>query len=261
MSGEPAAAAAVAPMVLVEKKEGGVALIRLNRPKQLNALCDGLFTELNVVLTQLDADKSVGALVLTGNEKAFAAGADIKEMEKKTTSECFRTDMLGHWFNVSKLSKPIIAAVNGYALGGGCELAMMCDIIIAGENAKFGQPEVKIGTIPGGGATQRLVKAVGKSKAMVMILTGDPITAQEAERSGANSFWNDRVSFLFRVLTLFCMVVAGLVSHVVPDAQVVDKAVEIAKTIANRSQPVIALAKEAVNVRPLSPFCVAFQYS
>lgn len=149
-----------------------VALITLNRPKALNALCNGLMTEVSKAIDTFESDKSVGAIVITGSEKAFAAGADIKEMQNNTYSQCISGNFLSHWNRVSQTRKPVIAAVNGYALGGGCELAMMCDIIYAGENAKFGQPEILIGTIPGAGGTQRLTRSVGKSKAMEMVLTG-----------------------------------------------------------------------------------------
>lgn len=197
-------------------------MVTLNRPKALNALCDDLINELNAQLKVFDADPSVGAIVVTGSERAFAAGADIKEMCDKTYMEAYKTDMLSHWTDITRIKKPVIAAVNGFALGGGCELAMMCDIIVAGDKAKFGQPEVKIGTIPGCGGTQRLTRAIGKSKAMEMILTGDMISAEEAER-------------------------AGLVARVYPAAELVDKAVEMGTKIANLSQPVTMMAKEAVN--------------
>lgn len=204
------------------EKRGQVGLITLNRPKALNALCDGLIKELNTQLGEYDSDPEVGAIVVTGSDKAFAAGADIKEMSTKTYMEAYKTDMLSSWADVTKTKTPIIAAVNGYALGGGCELAMMCDFIIAGDRAKFGQPEVKIGTIPGCGGTQRLTRAIGKAKAMEMILTGDMISAEEAEK-------------------------AGLVSRVVPAAELVDSAVATGAKIAALSQPVIRMAKECVN--------------
>lgn len=161
-----------------------VALIELNRPKALNALCDQLMRELNTCLRSLQEDREVRAIVLTGSERAFAAGADIKEMGSKTFSDVAQSNMLGFWSDLTSIRKPIIAAVNGFALGGGCELAMMCDIIVAGENAQFGQPEVKLGTIPGAGGTQRLTRAVGKSKAMELCLTGRNFKADEAEKAG-----------------------------------------------------------------------------
>ena len=201
---------------------GQVGLVTLDRPKALNALCDQLINELNGALATMDADPKIGAMVITGNAKAFAAGADIKEMATQTFDNVQRNDMLAHWANLTKIRKPVIAAVNGYALGGGCELAMMCDIILAGESAKFGQPEILLGTIPGCGGTQRLTRAIGKSKAMEMILTGSRLSAQEAQQS-------------------------GLVSRVVPADQLVDEAIKVGNTIASFSQPAVAIAKEAVN--------------
>ncbi|KAJ1975946.1 hypothetical protein H4R35_002916, partial [Dimargaris xerosporica] len=208
--------------LLVETRDK-VGLVTLNRPKALNALCGDLFHELNAVMESFDNDPKVGAIVLTGSEKAFAAGADIKEMHNTNYIENYKTNFLGHWTNITNIRKPIIAAVNGFALGGGCELAMMCDIIYAGEKAKFGQPEIKLGTIPGAGGTQRLTRAVGKSKAMEMILTGAwNLSAEEAER-------------------------AGLVSKVLPADQLVNEAVKTASKIAELSQPAVQMAKEAVN--------------
>uniref|UniRef100_A0A8C7VFE7 Enoyl-CoA hydratase, mitochondrial n=1 Tax=Oncorhynchus mykiss TaxID=8022 RepID=A0A8C7VFE7_ONCMY len=171
--------------ILVEKRgeNQDVGYIQLNRPKALNALCDGLMLELGKALDAFEADGTVGAIVLTGSDRAFAAGADIKEMQNRTFQECYAGNFLAHWNRVSTTRKPVIAAVNGFALGGGCELAMMCDIIFAGEKAQFGQPEILLGTIPGAGGTQRLTRAVGKSLAMEMVLTGDRITAQEAKQS------------------------------------------------------------------------------
>uniref|UniRef100_A0A672MYQ7 Enoyl-CoA hydratase, mitochondrial n=1 Tax=Sinocyclocheilus grahami TaxID=75366 RepID=A0A672MYQ7_SINGR len=171
--------------ILVDKKgeKKNVGFIQLNRPKALNALCDGLMMEVGKALDAFEADSEVGAVVVTGSEKAFAAGADIKEMQNRTFQECYGGNFLAHWNRVSTVKKPVIAAVNGFALGGGCELAMMCDIIYAGEKAQFGQPEILLGTIPGSGGTQRLTRAVGKSLAMEMVLTGDRISAQEAKQS------------------------------------------------------------------------------
>ncbi|XP_048419647.1 enoyl-CoA hydratase, mitochondrial [Stegostoma tigrinum] len=210
--------------LLVEKKgeQKNVGFIQLNRPKALNALCDALMKELGQALDLFVDDPTVGAIVLTGSEKAFAAGADIKEMEKKTFQDCYTENFLSHWNCVATAQKPVIAAVNGYALGGGCELAMMCDIIYAGEKAQFGQPEILLGTIPGAGGTQRLTKAVGKSLAMEMVLTGDRISAQEAKA-------------------------AGLVSKVYPVAQVVEEAIKCGEKIASNSKLITAMAKEAVN--------------
>eukprot|EP00741_Cyanophora_paradoxa_P005066 tig00000851_g4908.t1 len=222
-SGAAAAAPAAGTYTYVTvERRGSVSIVRLNRPKALNALCDALIKDLNAALRAADADESVGAIVLTGSEKAFAAGADIKEMAPKTFVEAYKTSMLGHWEDMLQIRKPIIAAVSGFALGGGCELAMMCDIIIAAESAQFGQPEITIGTIPGMGGTQRLTRAVGKSKAMEMVLTGARVDAREA------------LQF-------------GLVSRVVPDAQLLDTAVELAARVASFSQPIVAMAKEAVN--------------
>ncbi|XP_011302951.1 probable enoyl-CoA hydratase, mitochondrial [Fopius arisanus] len=199
-----------------------VALITLNRPKALNALCNKLMLELDTAINKLDNDSNIGAIVLTGSEKAFAAGADIKEMMGNTFANNVTKKFLEQWNSVANSRKPIIAAVNGYALGGGCEVAMMCDIIYAGDNAKFGQPEINLGTIPGAGGTQRLPRVIGKSKAMEMVLTGDQITAEEAERS-------------------------GLVSKIFPADKLVSEAIKTAEKIASKSQVAIALAKDAVN--------------
>uniref|UniRef100_A0A3Q0S0C4 Enoyl-CoA hydratase, mitochondrial n=1 Tax=Amphilophus citrinellus TaxID=61819 RepID=A0A3Q0S0C4_AMPCI len=210
--------------ILVEKRgeKKNVGFIQLNRPKALNALCDGLMKEVGRALDTFEADGDVGAVVITGNEKAFAAGADIKEMQNRTFQECYGGNFLAHWNRVSTVKKPVIAAVNGFALGGGCELAMMCDIIYAGEKAQFGQPEILLGTIPGAGGTQRLTRAVGKSLAMEMVLTGDRISAQEAKQS-------------------------GLVSKVYPVDQLVSEAIKCGEKIAGNSKLVSAMAKEAVN--------------
>lgn len=170
-------------------------LIQLNRPKALNALCDGLIEELNQALKTFEEDTGVGAIVLTGGDKAFAAGADIKEMQNLSFQDCYSNKFLKHWDHLTQMKKPVIAAVNGYAFGGGCELAMMCDIIYAGEKAQFAQPEILLGTIPGAGGTQRLTRAVGKSLAMEMVLTGDRISAQDAKQAGL-------VSKIFPVETL-----------------------------------------------------------
>ncbi|XP_040582096.1 enoyl-CoA hydratase, mitochondrial [Lepeophtheirus salmonis] len=199
-----------------------VGLITLNRPKALNALCAPLIKELIDGLKAYDEDPAVGAIVLTGSERAFAAGADIKEMQNRNYSENLRENFLSEWDGVAKIGKPIIAAVNGYALGGGCELAMMCDIIYAGTKAKFGQPEISIGTIPGAGGTQRLTKAAGKSKSMEMNLTGLPIDAEEALR-------------------------IGLISKICPPEALVDEAIKTADVIAGHSPLIIRLAKQAVN--------------
>ena len=208
--------------ILVETR-GPVGLITLNRPKALNALSDQLVTELGQALDALEADDSVGAIVVTGSEKAFAAGADIKEMQGFSYMDVYKANFItAKWERLAKCRKPTIAAVAGYALGGGCELAMMADFILAADTAKFGQPEITIGTIPGAGGTQRLTRFVGKSKAMEMCLTGRLMDAAEAER-------------------------AGLVSRVVPAAELVDEAVKVAEKIAKLSRPVVMMCKDAVN--------------
>ena len=208
--------------VRVEQR-GGVGLVTLHRPKALNALCDALFDDLLHATTAMDQDDGIGCLVLTGSKKAFAAGADISEMKDRDFAHAYGRNMFAGWADVTRASKPIIAAVNGYALGGGCELAMMCDMIIAGQGAKFGQPEINLGVIPGAGGTQRLTRAVGKSKAMYLCLTGDAmLTADEAER-------------------------AGLVAKVVPDDEVVDEAMAIAEKIASKGRLSTLMVKEAIN--------------
>jgi enoyl-CoA hydratase len=207
--------------IIVEAR-GKVGVITLNRPKAMNALNNALITELGQAIDGFEADESIGCIVLTGSEKAFAAGADIKEMAKKTYMEALSSDFIEKWQRVSRARKPVIAAVAGYALGGGCELAMMCDFILAGDNARFGQPEITIGTIPGAGGTQRLTRYVGKAKAMEMCLTGRMMDAEEAER-------------------------AGLVSRIVPAAELLDEALKVGQRIASMSQPMVMMAKEAVN--------------
>ena len=197
--------------ILVET-HGAVGLIRLNRPQALNALSAALIEDLNAALEAFETDVAIGAIVLTGSEKAFAAGADIKEMQDKTFAEAFVDNFIARWENVAKARKPIIAAVAGFALGGGCEMAMMCDFILAADTAKFGQPEIKLGVIPGAGGTQRLTRAVGKSKAMEMCLTGRMMDADEAERS-------------------------GLVSRIVPAASLIEEALKVAAAIAAMSRP------------------------
>lgn len=201
---------------------GNVGLITLHRPKALNALCDGLLDDLIHAANSFDNNDSIGAIVITGSEKAFAAGADIKEMSKRNYVECYTKNQFKNWGDIAKITKPTIAAVSGFALGGGCELAMMCDIMIAAENAKFGQPEITLGVIPGCGGTQRLIRAIGKSKAMEMILTGNMINAAQAERD-------------------------GLVCKVVPNDKLIDSAIEMASKIASFSRPAVAMAKETVN--------------
>ena len=201
---------------------GRVALVRLNRPQALNALNAQLIGELDDALSGFESDEGVGCIVITGSEKAFAAGADIKEMREKSFVDAFLGDFLARWDAVARARKPVIAAVSGFALGGGCELAMMCDFILAADTAQFGQPEIKLGVIPGAGGTQRLTRAVGKAKAMEMCLTGRLMDAQEAER-------------------------AGLVSRIVPAADLVAEAIKTAQTIAAMSLPAALTAKEAVN--------------
>ena len=209
-------------MILVET-HGRVGLIRLNRTSALNALCDQLMEELGAQLMAFDADRGIGAIVLTGSEKAFAAGADIKEMRDRTYPAVLFDDFIGNrWETVLAVKKPVIAAVAGFALGGGCELAMMCDIILAAETAKFGQPEINLGVLPGAGGTQRLTRAVGKSKAMDMILTGRMMDAAEAERN-------------------------NLVSRVFPADQLIAEAIKIGERIASLSPVAVAMAKVAVN--------------
>ena len=208
--------------ILVETR-GPVGLITLNRPKAMNALNAALMGELATAIDAFEANDEIGAIVITGNEKAFAAGADIKEMKDKTFMSAYMEDFLTEkWEKVAACRKPVIAAVAGFALGGGCELAMMCDIIIAADNAKFGQPEITIGAIPGLGGTQRLTRAIGKYKAMDMCLTGRMIDAEEAER-------------------------AGLVSFLRPLDDLIENAVETATKIAGLSRPLAMITKEAVN--------------
>lgn len=207
--------------IIVETR-GRVGLIRLNRPQALNALNGRLMTELSAALDGFEADNGIGCIVITGSDKAFAAGADIKEMADKSFLDAFTEDFCADRHRVGRTRKPTIAAVAGYALGGGCELAMLCDLIIAADNARFGQPEIKLGIIPGIGGTQRLTRAVGKAKAMDLILTGRMMDAAEAER-------------------------AGLVARVVPLANLMDEAMKTAETIAAMSLPTAMVAKEAVN--------------
>ncbi len=203
--------------------DGAVGVITLNRPEARNALNSQLVNELSAALDGFEADDAIGAIVITGNDRAFAAGADIKEMQDKSFVDVYMEDFITrNWERVTTCRKPVIAAVAGYALGGGCELAMMCDLIIAADNAKFGQPEINLGVLPGAGGTQRLTRFVGKSKAMEMILTARLMDAEEAER-------------------------AGLVSRVVPKDEVVGEAIKVASRIAELSRPAVMMAKEAVN--------------
>ncbi|MBN9249462.1 MAG: enoyl-CoA hydratase [Mesorhizobium sp. 61-13] len=207
---------------IIAEKRGKVGLITLNRPKALNALNSQVLAELLAATKAFDADASVGSIVITGSEKAFAAGADIKEMQSKSYVEAYLEDFFSGWEEFTRTRKPMIAAVAGYALGGGCELAMMCDFIIAADSAKFGQPEITLGVMPGMGGSQRLTRFVGKSKAMDMCLTGRMMDAAEAERS-------------------------GLVSRVVPASDLVEEALKAAAKIADFSLPAVIMTKEAVN--------------
>jgi enoyl-CoA hydratase len=207
--------------IIVETK-GRVGIIRLNRPEALNALNQALKAELGQAIEAFDAADEIGCMLLTGSDKAFAAGADIKEMADKTFIEAYLGNFAGNWNAAARARKPIVAAVAGFALGGGCEVAMQCDLIIAADNAKFGQPEIKLGVIPGIGGTQRLTRAVGKAKAMDLVLTGRMMDAVEAEKS-------------------------GLVARVVPAASLMEEAMKIADTIANMSLPSVLAGKESVN--------------
>ncbi|MCQ4309117.1 enoyl-CoA hydratase [Pseudomonas stutzeri] len=208
---------------ILTERHGAVGLIRLNRPRVHNALNDRLMTELGTALRGFESNSEIRAMVITGNEKAFAAGADISELQHKTFAEAYLEDFVtANWEEVTRCRKPVIAAVAGLALGGGCELAMMCDLIIAAETARFGQPEIKLGTLPGAGGTQRLTRAVGKAKAMDLCLTGRTMDAEEAER-------------------------CGLISRVVPAAALLEEAMQVATLIAGYSEVAVKLNKEAVN--------------
>ena len=220
--------------ILVEQR-GRVGLVTLNRPQALNALNKATMEELVAAVSAMDADPGVGAVVITGSGKAFAAGADIKEMASQGYMEMYTADWFRGWEDFTRLRIPTIAAVSGFALGGGCELAMMCDLIIAGDNAKFGQPEINLGVLPGMGGSQRLTRAVGKAKAMDLILTGRFIGAEEADR-------------------------CGLVSRVVPAEDVVEQALQAAETIAAKSKPAAMLAKEAVNAAFETGLAQGIQY-
>jgi enoyl-CoA hydratase len=214
---------------IIVATEGRVGTVTLNRPKQLNALNDGLMNEVGAALLAFDADENIGAIVMTGSEKAFAAGADIGAMASWNYMDVYKSDYITrNWEQIRQVRKPVIAAVAGFALGGGCELAMMCDIIIAADTAKFGQPEIKLGIIPGAGGTQRLPRAVGKAKAMDLVLTSRMMDAAEAER-------------------------AGLVSRVVPADKVMSEAMAAAHTIAAFSLPSVLAAKESINRAYESP--------
>jgi len=219
----------MAPENILVETRGRVGLVTLNRPKALNALNDSLMNELGDALAAFDADEAIGAIVITGNDKAFAAGADIGVMKDRSFRDVYMGQYITrNWERLRSIRKPVIAAVAGYALGGGCELAMMCDILIAADTAKFGQPEIKLGIIPGAGGTQRLPRAVGKAKAMDLVLTGRMMDAAEAER-------------------------AGLVSRVVPADKLIDEALAAAERVAEFSLPSVMMAKEAVNRAYESP--------
>jgi enoyl-CoA hydratase len=208
---------------IIAEKKGRVALVRLNRPDALNALNSQLIDELARALDGFEGDEKIGCIVLTGSEKAFAAGADIKEMQDKTFMEAYQEDFLSRWERITRCRIPVIAAVSGYALGGGCELALMCDIVLASPKAVFGQPEINLGIMPGAGGTQRLARSIGKAKTMEMCLTGRTIDAEEAER-------------------------AGIVSRVVTEGDLVEEALKVGEKIASVSRPATMMAKEAVNV-------------
>ncbi|VAW10202.1 Enoyl-CoA hydratase =_ degradation of branched-chain amino acids and alpha-keto acids [hydrothermal vent metagenome] len=211
----------MATKTVLVQTDGRVGILTLNRPEALNALNSQLMSELSAALDAFEADDKIGCVILTGSEKAFAAGADIKEMQSLSYMDVYKRDFIGSWERLSNMRKPVIAAVAGYALGGGCELAMMCDFIIAAESAKFGQPEITIGVIPGSGGTQRLTRAVGKAKAMDLCLTGRMMDAAEAERS-------------------------GLVARVVANDKLMGEAGKAAEKIAGYSLPSVMMAKEAV---------------
>ncbi|GAX11592.1 enoyl-CoA hydratase [Fistulifera solaris] len=208
--------------IQVEVLQDNVGLIRLHRPKALNALSDALFADLIHAAKEFEQNDAIGCMVVTGSTKAFAAGADISEMKDRTFDHTYSKNMFSEWADITKLGKPIIAAVNGFCLGGGCELAMMCDFILAGDKAKFGQPEINLGIIPGAGGTQRLTRAIGKSKAMYLCLTGEMIDAETAYQN-------------------------GLVAKIFPADDLVDEAVKVAHTIAGKGRMSVMMAKEAVN--------------
>lgn len=220
--------------ILTEVKDR-VGLIRLNRPQQLNALNAQLMEEVAAALEEFDRDENIGCIVITGNERAFAAGADIKEMAGASAADMLTHDAISRWDRIKKIKKPIVAAVSGWCLGGGCEVAMACDIIVASESAQFGQPEINIGVMPGAGGTQRLTRAIGKSKAMEMVLTGRTLSAREAEQ-------------------------AGLVSRVAPVEVYLDEALKLAGEIASRAPIAIRLAKEAVNKSYEMPLADGLDY-
>ncbi len=215
--------------------EEAIGVVQLNRPKVLNALNGAVMNELTTALEELDRDEAVRCIIITGNERAFAAGADIKEMAEASAVQMLQRNWIAYWDRLQAVTKPIIAAVSGYALGGGCELAMACDMIIASESAQFGQPEINIGVMPGAGGTQRLTRALGKSKAMEMVLTGRPLTAREAEQR-------------------------GLVSRVVPVEAYLDEAKKLAGEIAAKAPVAVRLAKESVNKAFETPLAEGLEF-
>jgi len=221
--------------ILAEKPGHGVGLIRLNRPKAFNALSPELMAELGVALKAFDADPEIGCILLTGNERAFAAGADIKAMAAASAVDMFKNDLIGVWETIHHIAKPVIAAVSGFCLGGGCELAMSCDLIVASESAQFGQPEINLGIIPGFGGTQRLTHAVGKGLAMEMVLTDRRLSAEEAKAY-------------------------GLVNHIFPVETYLDEALNLAAKIAGQAPLAVRLAKEAVNKAFELPLAEGLRY-
>jgi enoyl-CoA hydratase len=223
------------PETILTRIEDRVGLIRINRPKQLNALNAQVMEELATALEDFDGDESVGCIVITGDERAFAAGADIKEMAGASAVDMLTRDAISRWDRIKKIKKPIVAAVSGWCLGGGCEMAMACDLIVASESAQFGQPEINLGVMPGAGGTQRLTRAIGKSKAMEMVLTGRYLSAREAEQ-------------------------AGLVCRVVPAEVYLDEAMQLAREIASKAPIAIRLAKEAVNKVYETPLADGLEY-
>ena len=217
-------------------EDAGVALITLNRPESLNALCEEMMNELSNALDRFEADEEIGCIILTGGKKAFSGGADIKEIQDKTFPESYYEDFISrNWERAARMRKPVIAAVSGYAIGGGCELALMCDIILAADTARFGQPEVRLGVIPGAGGTQRLARMIGKSKTMELCLTGRMMEAKEAE-------------------------MCGLVSRVVPADDLLDAARELARTIASMPLASALMIKEAVNIAYETPLSQGIQF-
>jgi enoyl-CoA hydratase len=220
---------------IIVTREEAIGLVQLNRPSVLNALNGALMNELTAAMEELDRDETVRCLVVTGNERAFAAGADIKEMAEATAVQMLERNWIAYWDRLKGISKPIIAAVSGYALGGGCELAMACDLIVASETAQFGQPEINIGVIPGAGGTQRLTRALGKSKAMEMVLTGRTISAREAEAR-------------------------GLVSLVVPVELYLEEAINLAREISSKAPIAVRLGKEAINKASEIPLMEGMEY-